>query len=140
MDLWGADADLRCVTTNGWVNPASGKVVMGRGCAKEIRDALPGVDSRLGSLIRKHGNRPMRFAKVNGADVVSLPVKHHWRQDADLALIESSIRSLVLLTNKFCYTNVLIPRPGCGNGRLKWADVRKVIEPLLDDRFTVVSK
>lgn len=33
---------------------------------------------------------------------------------------------------------LILPRPGCGNGRLRWEDVRKILEPILDDRFTVV--
>jgi hypothetical protein len=32
---------------------------------------------------------------------------------------------------------VLLPRPGCGNGHRTWDEVCPVIEPILDDRFTV---
>ena len=30
-------------------------------------------------------------------------------------------------------------RPGAGIGGLQWADVKAAIEPILDDRFTIVS-
>ncbi len=138
-NLWTADADLRCVTTNGHISRA-GKVVMGRGCARELRDAAPGVDARLARLVRAHGNRVFRFTRINGADVASLPVKHHWKEEADPDLIVRSVRQLVELADKFGYQRVLIPRPGCGNGRLRWSDVKPLIQHLLDDRFTVVSK
>ena len=33
-----------------------------------------------------------------------------------------------------------MPRPGCSNGQLKWADVKKVIEPILvDPEFLVIN-
>ena len=139
VDLWKAEADLRVVTTNGFVK-RNGEAVMGAGCARELRDAVPSAPQKLGRLIRLHGNRPVRFLAVNGAHVASLPVKVHWKLAADLDLIEASVRSLVLMADRFGYTNVVLPHPGCGNGRLKWADVKGRIAPLLDDRFTVVTK
>jgi hypothetical protein len=36
------------------------------------------------------------------------------------------------------WTTVIMPRPGCGNGRLRWQDVSKVLSDILDDRFVVV--
>lgn len=139
LNLWTAPADLRLVTTNGHITP-KGKVVMGRGCALELRDAAPGVDARLAKLVRRFGNRVFRIARINGAVVASLPVKHHWREEADPDLIVRSVHQLVELANKFNYTRVVLPRPGCGNGRLSWKEVKPLIAPLLDDRFTVVSK
>lgn len=138
-NLWTIEADLRCITTNGHIT-AKHKVVMGRGCALEARDAIPGIDVRLADLIKKHGNRTMRIGRANGADLASLPVKRHWRQEADPKLIVRSVKQLVELTDKFGYQRVVIPRPGCGNGRLKWPHVKDLIAPILDDRFTVVSK
>lgn len=34
---------------------------------------------------------------------------------------------------------VLLPRPGCGNGKLQWDFVKREIEDLLDDRVTIVN-
>ena len=34
---------------------------------------------------------------------------------------------------------VVLPRPGCGNGRLDWFLVERTIAPWLDDRFVVVT-
>ncbi|CAA9352962.1 MAG: hypothetical protein AVDCRST_MAG93-7205 [uncultured Chloroflexia bacterium] len=138
-DLWSIEADLRLITTNGHVTKA-GKCVMGRGCAKEARDSIPGIDQKLGNLLGEHGNRVMRLTRINGADLASFPVKHHWKEEADPELIERSAKQLVALADKFGYTGVVLPRPGCGNGRLKWADVRGILAQILDDRFTVVSK
>ena len=35
---------------------------------------------------------------------------------------------------------VYLPRPGCGNGRLKWEDVKKLLSPILkSDQFYIVT-
>lgn len=137
-NLWSLPADLRVVTTNGFVK-RNGQAVMGRGCAEELAAACPHVPAKLGALLSTYGNRPFRIAAVNGAHVATLPVKHHWRQKADIDLIVASIHYLKAMVIKFEYQNILIPRPGCGNGKLSWSQVRPRIEPLLDDRFTVVT-
>lgn len=116
-DLWSVHAEgkaLRLITTIG-ATRGDGACVMGRGCAREARDKLPGLDHRLGSLIREHGNRPMRLMRLpDGSDLASFPVKRHWREQADPDLIEASARLLVEMTNRFGYEQIFLPRPGCG--------------------------
>lgn len=133
-NLWEVEADLRVITTNGTTRK-DGAAVMGRGCAREARDMFPGIDKHFGELLLKHGNRPMRLRK----DLATLPVKHHWKERADLELIEKSIPLLVELVDRFGYQKVVVPRPGCGNGGLRWSEVRRVVLPLLDERFSVIG-
>jgi hypothetical protein len=134
-ELWATDADLRIVTTNGFVK-SNGEAVMGRGCAQEAKQRFPGIERRLGSLLNEHGNRPMRLR----SDLATLPVKHNWWEDADPDLIIESVKRLVSLVDKFGYESVLMPRPGCGNGSLIWENIRPLIADLLDDRFIVIDK
>lgn len=139
-DLWSAPADLRCITTNGQTR-ADGAAVMGRGCAREATRLIGGIEYKLGGLLRKYGNRPFRLCRYNGADLASFPVKHHWKETADPALIERSAHQLVQMADRFGYRNVLIPRPGCGNGGLDWQSrVRPILAAILDERFTILSK
>jgi len=127
------------VTTNGHIARA-GRCVMGCGCAREARDRFPGLDRKLARLLAEHGNRPMRLMRLpDGSDLASFPVKHHWKERADPDLIEASARLLVEIADRFQYERVFLPRPGCGNGRLPWPSVRERIEPLLDDRFVILS-
>lgn len=44
------------------------------------------------------------------------------------------------MADKFGYSEVVLPRPGAGNGGLEWKDVRPILEEILDDRFTILSK
>ena len=138
-NLWEVDADLRVITTNPIVN-RDGAAVMGRGCAREAKERITGLEYHFAGLLRKHGNRVMRLTRPRrGAALASFPVKHHWKEAADPRLIRRSALQLVALADKFGYGRVVIPRPGCGNGRLSWEEVRPVLAEVFDDRFTVVT-
>jgi hypothetical protein len=132
-DLWEVDAALRVITTNGTVK-TNGKAVMGRGCAAEARKRYIGIATKLGRWIREYGNVPYFIYQ----GLATLPVKHQWWEKADPDLIVKSVRILAQEARMYGYTSVVMPRPGCGNGGLAWEDVKPLIEPYLDNRFTVV--
>ena len=131
--------DALCITTNGVIKK-NGCAVMGAGIAKECSNLFPSVPRVLGNLMSKHGNRVMKLGEVNGrTSLLSFPTKHNWWEIADIDLIEKSCKELVELADKFGYKKILLPRPGCGNGKLKWNDVKVVLEKYLDDRFYIIS-
>lgn len=138
-DLWHLPADARCITTNGAVRK-DGAAVMGRGVAAQAKERWPMLPTVLGYCIREHGNHVRLLMNPAGdsAVLVSFPVKHHWRETADLALIERSCGELMDLADRLGLEAILLPRPGCGNGRLDWAQVGPAIAPLLDDRVTII--
>ena len=118
------------VTTNGFVRN-DGTAVMGRGTAKQAADLHKDVPKILGDLLLAHGNVP--FLLPYG--FVSLPVKHHWKEKADLDLIDRSLRTMRVLwdTYKSEGRQIYLPRPGCGNGGLSWYHVRPLVEAYFDD-------
>lgn len=137
-ELVGPD-DVLVITTNGFVRK-DGLAVMGRGIAYQATQHDPDVAMRLGTSIQEHGNHVHQIHA--NPFWFSFPVKHHWKEQADIELIERSTQELAQIIDSYYpyYTNLIyMPRPGCGNGRLKWEDVRPVIEPYLDDRFIVVD-
>jgi len=137
-NLWTFPADARCITTNGAVTK-SGLAVMGRGVAAQAKERWPGLPGILGELLQERGNHVADLWKPTGRPLlVSFPVKHSWRQPADLALIERSCNELMDLADRIGLRNIALPRPGCGNGGLDWAQVGPAIAPLLDDRVTIV--
>ena len=144
LDLWNAPADARCITTNGSIK-SNGRAVMGRGCAKQATLRYPFMQLKLGAAIRTYGNHVrVLFEPPTGPEnwaLVSFPVKHYWDEQANLALIERSAAELVALADDRGWREIVLPRPGCGNGKLSWTrQVRLVIRPLLDDRFLVVTQ
>jgi hypothetical protein len=145
-DLWtfqpgGLPPDAIVITTNGYVNEA-GECVMGRGCALQAKQRYPGLPYLLGKYIKRWGNRPFVLLPrgcPGDYALLSMPVKHVWSDPADPALIATSAGLLRAIVDKFGYERVLVPRPGCGNGRLAWADVRPLLEEHFDDRFFVID-
>lgn len=147
-NLWEQPADMVVITTNGFLK-LNGALVMGRGCAREARDSFPGLDLELGAWVRQHGNVPGIFEPRDRLGIphllATLPVKHHFRDMADMALIRKSVSILINLVHhhpRFWNNQVrriVMPRPGCGNGGLPWYRVRPMLRRLLDDRFVVVS-
>ena len=147
-DLWTyqptkASSVIRVITTNGFVKK-NGEAVMGRGCAKEASRKWPELPDKLGWFIKQRGNHVHSLGEFDTMTermrLVSFPVKHHWYQDADPVLIEQSCQELVALAGLYSHTTVfVIPRPGCGNGKLRWDDVKPILEKYFDERFHVIT-
>ena len=163
-DLWEFPADVRVITTNGTVRK-NGEAVMGRGCALEAKQRWPTMPRALGRMIEQHGNHVHRLLRrvvvigekenhLDGFELYSFPVKHHWMQKADISLIRRSAEELLCAVETGPLT-VVLPHPGCGNGGLHWCScaaypeeegerepcggVYHVLAPILDDRFHVIS-
>lgn len=134
QNLWDYPAEYRVITTNGFVK-ADGKAVMGRGCAKEAAKKYPKLPGWLGIHLLNSGNKVHLFPDK----IITFPVKHNWWEEADLTLIERSTMQLLELCDGIEAESIAMPRPGCGNGKLDWEQVKPILEYHLDDRFIVVS-
>lgn len=138
-NLWDyhKKGDWVAVTTNGMVK-ANGECVMGRGTALQAARKYPSLPLRLGRSINAFGNHVMHFPDLR---LFSFPVKHNWWESADLKLILRSAHELVDVVNKSLAETAAIymPRPGCGNGQLKWVDVYPTLQGVLNHRFTIVE-
>ncbi|MBI2358625.1 MAG: ADP-ribose-binding protein [Deltaproteobacteria bacterium] len=135
-DLWDFDGIIG-ITTNGFVK-RDRTCVMGRGCAKQAAARIPELPCKLGSRISAEGNHVFYFPEYR---LITFPVKHVWWEPADLNLIQQSARELLETIEKFKIREAIyLPRPGCGNGRLKWEDVKKILSPILkSDQFHIVT-
>lgn len=141
-DLWDYHAAGYWIgiATNGVVN-SKGEAVMGRGIAEQAALKFPSIKKRLGDAIKINGNTLLIFRSLR---LYTFPVKHDWREDANLDLIAASCYQLLGFLNNqesrgLGGTEAAISRPGCGNGRLDWEVVRPIIEPILGDRVLIVD-
>lgn len=133
--------DAICITTNGEIRK-DGKAVMGAGNAKFARDTFPGIDATLANYLKQYGNRVYYLGShVYDQKIVKLltfPTKHSWRDKSSLELIEQSASQIVRVVDRMGLRRIYVPVPGCGNGGLKWSEVKGILD-ILDDRFIVYS-
>jgi hypothetical protein len=137
-NLWswyGKPQTIVLITTNGEVTK-TGRCVMGRGCAAEARTRFPNIDLELGRKIRDGGNL---MHSLDDGKIWSFPVKHHWREPADLALIATSANQLGRMAAAWPDRIAILPRPGCGNGQRTWEEVQPVLA-WLPDNVMVITK
>lgn len=128
--LWesGGIPVWRVIPTNGSVNQ-KGLAVMGRGVALQATQRFPEIRLALAHRLKRGGNHVYPFQSIG---LITFPVKHRWMESANPTLIRRSLRELAELAADPQYglteSGILIPRVGCGNGRLKWADIKPIVE------------
>lgn len=131
LNVWSKHSQSNCligILTNGSVKE-NGSLVMGRGIAKQAKDRIPGIDRELGYLVRSTGNH----CYFLGSGIFSFPTKEDWRDDSKLVRIKKSAWELDKAALKYYYLKFYLPRPGCGNGRLKWEEVEPIMKQLPDN-------
>lgn len=149
--------DAICITTNGhWTT--DGRAVMGGGCAGICAKRWPDTCFRLGKLLKTFGDnipfvigaldadgnhitptKQMMDDKSYKCLIFSFPTINNLMDGANLDLIKKSANELKYLVDRFGLKGVVVPRPGVGIGGLDWKEVKEVLEPIFDDRFTIVS-
>ncbi len=150
-NIWSyaCDGNVIVIPTNGYVKK-NGELVMGAGLAKQAANKHRGLAMEWGYIVRQDGNHvhAIPYSNYNRDDtseqwpkksyvLASFPVKHNWWEDADIELIK---RSCIELRSKFITKvgNIYLPRVGCGNGNLDWADVKPVLEEFLPENCFIV--
>lgn len=130
-DLWSYPADIRVITTNGTLRQ-DGTAVMGRGCAQEAATRFVMLPRQLGILLKKYGNHVVSFPEYH---LITFPTKHHWSEDSDVKLIEQSVSELKQFIRP--RLRIVMPRAGCGHGRLQWDDVKPILAKLPDNVMVI---
>lgn len=142
-NIWNAwkTADLFLFTGNGVITP-EGKLVMGSGFAKEVRDRFPGVDKTIADYIKQE-TPPHRKTGIYNYSLVISPrwpdaklgvfqTKQHWGDESDLGTIEHSAWMLRYFCNENPTAKVHMNFPGIGKGGLTEEEVRPCLRMLPD--------
>jgi len=127
------------IPTNGSVNSGS-EAIMGAGIALQAKQRYPMLPSALGQAIRAQGRSSL--VHISSEGLILLPTKNDWWEDSSLELIEQGLKELIALLDliREYPTPIYLSRLGCGNGNLKWEDVKPLLEGYLDDRFVVIDR
>lgn len=115
--------DLFCVTTCSELT-TQGRLVMGRGSARMLRDRVPDIDLMIGEML---GDSRILY----GLYVVDTPkqkvgafqTKHNWKHQSYKHIIETSIRNLFDWIMIHRPKRVDLNYPGIGNGKL---DIKEI--------------
>ena len=157
-DLFDCISDHKaiCITTNGQYE--NGKAFMGGGCALECAKRLPKTSTKLAQCLKNFGtNIPFILGmlddnlnymepnlKLIKADkykclIFSFPTIDDLMDGAKIELIKRSAEAMRAFADRFQLMGIALGRPGCGVGSLNYKNVKPIIAPILDDRFTIVS-
>lgn len=114
-DIWEfrKPEDFICITTCGVIN-SRGDLVMGRGIALEAKQRYPKLPTILGGAVKFQG---MRVEIVASLKLIAFPTKAHYKEKSSINLILRSTLQLLEKSHNI-QGRILLPRPGCSNGRL----------------------
>jgi len=125
-----ADALVNTVNTVG---------VMGKGVALQFKQAFPdNYRAYRSACTRGEVELGKMFVFERGTlerprFIINFPTKRHWRAKSRIADIESGLSDLRHVLLELGVDSVALPALGCGNGGLRWTDVRPLIEQYLSD-------
>lgn len=138
--------DLLRENTDAIVNTVNCVGVMGKGIALQFKQQWPqnykayynackAGEVKLGKMfvyeLGQLANKPYY--------IINFPTKNHWKDKSTLTDIKNGLEDLTRCMDKYCIKSVAIPPLGCGNGGLKWDDVKNLIETYLAPLSTDVE-
>lgn len=145
-DMWKADADMVCITTNGVIQ--QGKLLMGGGTALQAKERFPALPGYAATEITRHygylvteGKKSWHlhgFQRLEYNETIFGKYKHHLAlfqtkglvsRDSSLALIGYSVMMLLQFATTKPKWKIALPFPGIGHGHL----TPTMVMPLLAD-------
>ncbi len=134
-----ATGNLLDANAEALVNTVNTVGVMGKGIALQFKQAYPEVYDEYRRACEREDLAPGRVLVVptgrltNPKFIINFPTKRHWRARARIDDIKRGLRALVASIDEFKIHSVAVPPLGCGNGGLRWNEVRPLIESALGD-------
>ena len=121
------------------VNTVNTVGVMGKGVALMFKEAFPD-NFRAYAAACERGEVDVGRMFVTETQalmgprwIINFPTKQHWRSKTRIAWIDSGLADLRRVIEERGIRSVALPPLGCGNGGLRWQDVRRRIEASLHD-------
>ena len=111
------------------VNTVNCVGVMGKGIAYQFKRAYP-LSSQ--EYMARCKRKEVKLGSVTasreaGRWIIQFPTKGHWKENSRLADVEAGIDALRDFLREHKIRSVAIPPLGCGNGGLRWSEVRESI-------------
>jgi O-acetyl-ADP-ribose deacetylase (regulator of RNase III) len=133
MSLEFVDGDIFEAPTQTIVNTVNTKGVMGKGLALAFKKRYPKMfkDYRERCLRGEvHVGEPYLYASGRRW-IVNFPTKDDWRKPSKLAWIRAGLEYFAQHYVEWGVESIAFPQLGTLNGRLKWDDVRGIMQEIL---------
>lgn len=126
-----------CITTNSYIRN-DGELVMGAGIALQAKKIFDDLPLALGRKIKKkcghlgvYGTLPSNRKEID--KIVAFQVKRHFKNKADLNLIQKSASQLSTIATKYPNKRLDINFPGIGAGGRDVEEVMPIVKQLPDN-------
>lgn len=108
---------------------------MGRGVALYLRKCIPGLYDAYREQCKQKQLlvNTLWVYESNEPKILCFPTKDKVWEDSRIEWIDTNLRKLRDSYKELGITSVAMPPLGCGNGNLKWEDVRPLIYAILGD-------
>lgn len=117
------------------VNTVNTVGVMGKGIALQFKDSYPYNFSMYQQACKEGSIFPgkllvTRDSNLSGDSkwIINFPTKKDWKHRSKYEYIENGLKDLVRVIDKYQIKSIAIPPLGCGNGGLKWSNVKEMME------------
>ncbi len=116
------------------VNTVNCVGVMGKGIALQFKQAYPEMFSEYEKACRRKEVQPGKMHVVstksllNPKYIINFPTKRHWKNKSRMEDIELGLADLIKVVKELNIKSIALPPLGCGNGGLRWDEVRPKIE------------
>lgn len=114
------------ITGNSIVKP-NGRLVMGAGAAKDLRDKVKGIDLVFGKKVSDYNSKGKEYLLLFHNFYGILQVKYNWWENANVDLIGRSLERLKYYSNKYPKVVYNLNYPGIGYGGIE----RHIMENIL---------
>lgn len=115
------------------VNPVNTVGVMGKGLALDFKKRYPKMFDKYKHICEidkfKIGNLMIHYAPDHW--ILLFPTKNHWRNPSKLEYIEKGLLKFIDKYADKGIQSIAFPKLGCGNGELRWEDVKPLMEKYL---------
>jgi len=117
------------------VNTVNCEGYMGKGIAYQFKVKYPENNKDYIKACKKGMLKigTLHYFKENGKIIINFPTKDKWRKKSEIEYIEKGLDKLKTIIPNLNINSIAIPPLGCGNGGLKWEEVKVIIQKKLID-------